>query len=143
MGSDTLPVVVYVFLLREQSVLVQRRSNTGFADGQYGVVGGHLERGETVLDAAIRECREEIGVELDASELQLIGMTHYVTKEGAGIDFWATARRWSGEPYPRSQCDDVRWCGVDQLPGETLAFVRRAIEQHLRRGHWFDELDWT
>ena len=32
-----------------------RRSDTGFKDGYYGPIGGHLEGGETIQQAAIRE----------------------------------------------------------------------------------------
>ena len=38
-----------------------RRTNTGFQDGSYGPAGGHLEDGETIKQAAIRECKEEKG----------------------------------------------------------------------------------
>jgi ADP-ribose pyrophosphatase YjhB (NUDIX family) len=60
-----LPVVAHVFLLRPGSILLVRRCNTGFKDGNYGPVGGHLDGGESIIRAAIRECREEVGVEIE------------------------------------------------------------------------------
>lgn len=63
MGRVRLPVAVHTFLLRSGSVLLLRRCNTGFEDGNYGLVGGHLEGGESVTQAAIRECREEVRVD--------------------------------------------------------------------------------
>ena len=57
----------YVFLLREgplgTEVLLQLRAGTGYMDGYWAAgVAGHVEKGETVYDAAAREAREEVGV---------------------------------------------------------------------------------
>jgi 8-oxo-dGTP diphosphatase len=60
-----LPAAVDVFLLRSGSVLLVRRCNTGFEDGSYAPVDGHLESHESVRQTAIRECREEVGVEIE------------------------------------------------------------------------------
>jgi 8-oxo-dGTP diphosphatase len=142
MNRVKLPVVAHTFLLRSGSILLQRRSNTGFEDGNYGPVGGHLEGGESVIQTAIRECREEIGVEVDPASLTVVGVAHYNSPRGAGIDFFLSATRWAGEPFPRTECDDLRWCPLDALPENTIPFVRRAIEHHLQAGQWFDEIGW-
>lgn len=146
MKRAALPVVAHTFLLRPGAVLLVRRCDTGFEDGNYGPVGGHLDGGESIKQAAIRECREEIGVEIDPVGLEIVGVAHYCSPEGEGVDFFLNAARWTGEPYPRSECDDLRWCPLDMLPENTIPFVRRAIERHLRAGMWFDEVyldvDW-
>ncbi|MGH2360882.1 MAG: NUDIX domain-containing protein [bacterium] len=134
-------VAVHAFLLRGTSVLLARRSNTGFEDGNYGAAGGHLEPRESITEAAVRECREEIGVEIDPADLEMIGVAHFRSPSGEGVDFFLRTRRWTGEASPRRECDDVRWCAVDALPENTIQFVRRAIERHLRAGQWFDEVD--
>jgi len=142
MKRTLLPIVAHTFLLRSDSVLLARRCNTGFEDGNYGPVGGHLEGGESVRQAAIRECREEIGVEIRPADLEIIGVAHYDSPEGEGIDFFLSAMRWTGEPCPRRECDDLRWCSLDALPENTIPFVRRAIAHHLQAGLWFDEIGW-
>lgn len=142
MKRANLPVVAHTFLLRSGSVLLLRRANTGFEDGNYGPVGGHLEGGESVKQTAIRECREEIGVEIDQADLKVVGVTHYNSPTGEGIDFFLSTSQWRGEPYPRAECDDLQWCPLNALPENTIPFVRRAIEHHLRSGLWFDEIGW-
>jgi 8-oxo-dGTP diphosphatase len=142
MKRAKLSVVAHVFLVRSGSILLVRRSGTGFEDGNYGPVGGHLEEGESIEQTAIRECREEIGVEIELTSLKVIGVTHYNSPTGEGIDFFLRATRWKGEPYPRSECDDLCWCPFNELPENTIPFVCRAIEQHLQAGLWFDEIGW-
>jgi hypothetical protein len=74
--------------------------------------------------------------------MRVIGVTHYNSPDGEGIDFFLTASRWTGDPYPRAECDDVKWCSPDALPENTIPFVRRAIAHHLIADVWFDELGW-
>jgi 8-oxo-dGTP diphosphatase len=144
MNRFELPVAVHTFLLRSDSVLLLRRRNTGFEDGKYGLVGGHVEGGESITRAAIRECREEVGIEVDPTDLTAVGVTHYNSPVGEGIDFFLSATRWRGEPrnVEPDFCDDLRWCQLDALPENTIPFVRRAAEHHLTAGVWFDELGW-
>ena len=137
-----LPVVAHVFLLREGRVLLARRAGTGFEDGSFGPVGGHLDGGEPATAAAARECVEEIGVELEPDDLTFAGITHYGSPPGEGIDLFFTATRWVGEPRPLADCNELRWCRPDDLPDPTPRFVRRAVEHHLLAGQRFDELGW-
>lgn len=54
MSRFKLPVAVHLFLLRNNRVLLRRRFNTGYEDGSYSVPAGHLDGGETIIQAAMR-----------------------------------------------------------------------------------------
>lgn len=53
-----------LILVRGGEVLPAERQGTGYADGRWNVTSGHLEQGETIAQAVIREAREEIGITL-------------------------------------------------------------------------------
>ncbi len=142
MSRFKLPIVAHVFLLRSDSVLLARRHGTGFEDGKYGPVGGHLDGGEPATAAAARECREEVGIELAPADLRFLGVVHYDSPEGEGIDLFFACSRWAGEPRPVADCDELCWCPLNELPERTIPFVRRAIEHHLLGGDPFDEDGW-
>lgn len=119
-----------------------RRFNTGFEDGKYSVVAGHLDGGETVRQGAMREAREEAGVEINPDTLQVVGVIHR-NSDHERIDFFLAATDWQGEPTNLEPqfCDDLCWAPLDALPENTIPYVRRAIENYLG-GIWFDEYGW-
>ena len=45
----------HLYLVQDNTVLLMRRCNTGYQDGRYGLVAGHVEPGEDFIDAIIRE----------------------------------------------------------------------------------------
>jgi 8-oxo-dGTP pyrophosphatase MutT (NUDIX family) len=136
------PVAVHVFLVRERDVLLLLRANTGYEDGSYSVVAGHVERGEQIFDAAIREAREEAGVAIAVADLRVAGVMHR-RADDERIDFFVTARRWSGDVWNAepAKCGELRWCAIDALPGNVIPYVRRAIDRGVD-GQWFESFGW-
>lgn len=137
-----IPLVAHVFLHSNNSILLIRRTETGFQDGNYGLVGGHLNPGETIKQAAIRECYEEIGVEISETDLEIIGVSHYNSRYGEGIDFFLVTKTWKGDPFIKSECDEIKWCISDNLPENIIPFIKRAISIHFVSRKWFDEIGW-
>ena len=60
---------VYILLEQGGKVLLGRRCNTGYQDGNYQVPAGHVEEGELPTEAIIRETKEEVNVDLAPSRL--------------------------------------------------------------------------
>lgn len=139
----TFPVTVHLLFLEQNRILLLRRFQTGYADGQYSVPAGHLDGGETVLAAAAREAREEIGVEIEPSSLTFSSVMH--RHEGdERVDFFVHVPAWRGQPVNAEpeKCDELRWADLEALPGNTVPYVRRAIRNHLE-GVRFDEFGWS
>ncbi len=139
-------VAVHLFLLRADTILLLRRANTGYADGQYSVVAGHLDGNESVYAAIQREATEEAGIHIALPDLTVVGVMHRnaeTATDREGIDFFLTARQWSGtvrntEP---AKCDDLSWFALDHLPPNTVPYVRQAIS-NFQAGIFFDTLGW-
>ncbi|MCB0086534.1 MAG: NUDIX domain-containing protein, partial [Caldilineaceae bacterium] len=68
----TCPIAVHIFLVQEEKVLLLRRYNTGYEDGNYSVPAGHLDGNEPVTQAALREAREEVGVAIAPAALRVV-----------------------------------------------------------------------
>ena len=137
-----LKSAVHLFLMRGDEVLLLRRHNTGYEDGNYSVIAGHLDGGEEVKRAMLREAREEAGIEIDADDLEVVHVMHRRSNDER-VDFFLKATRWRGEPVNLEphKCDELRWRPVDDLPANTISYVRRAIE-NVRHGVTFDSFGW-
>jgi ADP-ribose pyrophosphatase YjhB (NUDIX family) len=138
----TVPVTVHLLFVREDQVLLLRRFNTGYADGQYSVPAGHLDGDETVVAAAAREGQEETGVRIQADDVAFSSVVH--RKDGdERVDFFVHVRNWEGEPLNTEpdKCDELRWVNVNQLPDNTIPYVKKAIQNHLT-GIRFNEFGW-
>jgi 8-oxo-dGTP pyrophosphatase MutT (NUDIX family) len=136
------PTTVHLFFFRDDEILLLRRFNTGYRDGEYSVPAGHLDGGETVLAAAAREAGEEVGVQIDTDDIIFSSVMHRNEGEER-IDFFVHVKKWSGEPFNAEpdKCDELRWTQTGLLPENIIPYVRRAIENH-RDGIRFDEFGW-
>ncbi|MEQ3553967.1 NUDIX domain-containing protein [Pseudonocardia nematodicida] len=134
----------YVLLLRGSGetteVLLQLRRNTGYMDDHWAAAAaGHVEAGEDVLAAAVREAREELGIEIDPADLRPLTAVHRTGGTGEEIDervdFFFTCRRWSGEPRGAEpgRTAGVDWFGLASLPEHTVPH-ERAVLDALRTG---------
>jgi len=136
------PVTVHLFFIRENEILMVRRLNTGYRDGEYSVPAGHLDGGETVMQAGIREALEEVGVQLREEDISITSVMHRLDGEER-VDFFLQIHRWDGEPVNAEpdKCDDLRWVHFDELPENTIPYIRRAITNHLKDIQ-IDEFGW-
>lgn len=134
---------VHLFLFRGGHVLLLRRFNTGYEDGNYSVPAGHLDGGETVTQAGIREAREECGIDIAIQDLSVVGVMHRRSRGDERVDFFLTTTHWTGTIVNREpdKCDDLSWYALENLPGNTIPYIREALTQH-SNGLWFREFGW-
>jgi len=133
---------VHLFLIHDQNVLLLRRFNTGYEDGNYSVVAGHLDGDEEVKAAMIREAHEEAGIELRWEDLEVVGVMHRKSNDER-VEFFLVAERWTGElrNCEPDRCDELAWYDMDRLPMNVLPYVRKALENYFA-GKWFDSFGW-
>lgn len=136
-----IPVGVHVLVERDGCVLLMRRAGTGFFDGLYSLPGGHVEPGESLRQAAVREMREETGLGIDPAALAEVGVVHRRSDTNR-IDFFFLAPKWEGEPSicEADRCAELGWFAPDALPPDTVPYVREALLAG--RGPWMMELGW-
>jgi 8-oxo-dGTP diphosphatase len=132
-----LGVIVYVFNKDFSKILFLKRNeekrNKNKAD--WGNVGGRVEFGEKIIDACLREAKEEIGVDLNSKNLNLIEVkeTPYLTDVFHAIHFvYATIidedekiiLNFNGN----HESDEYKWFNLKDLPDKTIDKKEDIIE---------------
>jgi len=135
-------VAVHLFFLKDNKILLLRRFNTGYEDGNYSVVAGHVDAGETVTQAAVREAQEEAGVVLQLGDLQVAHVMNRKSNDER-VDFFIVVKGWSGEirNMEPEKCDDLAWFPLEALPANMIPYVRHAIENY-QKGILYSEFGW-
>lgn len=134
---------VYAFFIQERKILLLRRYQTGFEDGNYGLPAGHAEGKETMREALIREVFEEVGARINVDDSSLVLTMHRWCGDHERIDLFFVVERWDGEVrnIEPNKCDDLSWFSLDQLPENTILYIRAAIDCYLE-GEKYCEFGW-
>lgn len=130
-----LPVAVNLLLIRDNSLLLLRRFQTGFMDGCYCPIAGCIEGDESVSSAMIREAEEEAGIFIAKKDLEPAAVIHRHSTDDAweSISFFFLAENFEGTPYNREphKCDDMRFFPLDSLPENVPPYIRAGIKASL------------
>jgi 8-oxo-dGTP pyrophosphatase MutT (NUDIX family) len=138
-----LVAAVHLFLLNNKGeILLLRRYNTGYEDGNYSVVAGHLDGDEEVSGAACREAYEEAGIVIQKEDVRVVQTMHRKSLDER-VDFFVTVEKWEGELTNKEpeKCDELKWFPLEELPENTIPYIRRAI-QNYQMNLPFDSYGW-
>lgn len=137
----------YLILRKRDKILLLKRYNTGFMDGKYGLVAGHVEKNETARNCVVREAKEEVGILIQPENLRLAHLMHRQEYENPGERrfclFWL-ADKWSGELniIEKDKCNGLKWFPIDKLPTNLIPYVRQAIRLSNQQA-FYSEFDWS
>ncbi len=128
----TFPIGINIFVIRDDALLLGKRKGAA-GEGMWGLPGGHLEMGESMLDAAARELKEETS--LQCSEFKFVGLAndngrpdkHYVQ---AGF----LAENCTGEVKLMEPefCSEWQWFPLKALPENIFFGHTKQIELFLK-----------
>lgn len=136
------PIAVHLLFIEDGKVLLLRRFNTGYEDGNYSVVAGHVDAGETVTQTAIREAQEEAGVQIAPENIEVVHVIHRKSNDER-IDFFVQVNAWDGEirNMEPDKCDDLSWFPLSCLPVNIIPYVRNVIKT-AGNGGFYSEYGW-
>ena len=127
--KDHPRVGVAVIIERNGQVLLVKRKNAHGA-GSWAVPGGHLEFGEALEECAVRETREEVGI--DISGVRFAAITNDIfPKEGSHyITIWMRAASSEGEPCiaAHREVGEVGWFSWEALPAPLFLPLQNLLD---------------
>jgi NAD+ diphosphatase len=126
-----IPPAVITLVERDGRMLLAR--NSRFKNGVFSAVAGFVEVGESLEQAAIREVREEVGVEV--GELRYFGSQPWPFGHSLMVGFFA--RHLVGDiAVDGDEIAEADWFGPDRLPPlpPHISIARKMIDAFLRHG---------
>lgn len=136
----------YLVLIKNGKILLQRRFNTGYEDGKYSMVAGHVDKGETFTQCLIREVKEEAGIMLSSDDSKVVHVMHRnsgTEENNERVDVFFVAEKWDGEIENKepNKCDDLSWFGLNNLPDNIIPYVKQAIDC-IKNKVFYSEYGW-
>jgi 8-oxo-dGTP diphosphatase len=130
---------VFVILERGDKVFLLRRQNTGWADGMLTLPSGHVDKGDMVREAAIKEVKEEAGVDVSPEDLEFV---HVDYVRDVYINFYFRATKWKGEPKLGEPhlASEVMWADINHLPDDIIMQLKNMFE-HCKNQVYFSEIE--
>jgi len=106
-----------VYIVRDNKVLLIRKKR-GLGAGLYNGVGGKVEEGEGIIDAAIRECEEEIGIK--PRNLRWSGLLEFWNYEDDKVESVHFVHvfitdSFDGKPIETEEAEPL-WFDIDKIP---------------------------
>lgn len=129
-----LVTAVHLILIENEKILLQRRYNTGYEDGNYSVVAGHIDGNESVIKAMQREALEEAGIKINEEDLEIVHVMHRKTPDRESIDYFLNCKKYDGKItiMEKDKCDELKFYDLDNLPNNVIPYVRKGIESYLK-----------
>jgi mutator protein MutT len=124
---------INVFIVNGSKVLLGRRANTGWMDGSLCPPGGHVEKGETPVVAAIREIQEELGVTVDPKDLEFICVAarNTLPTEYVAYEFVIRDKNYEFTNAEPEKCSELVWAEINDLPKDVIDHFAQVIEKGL------------
>ena len=127
------------FIIKQDTkILLFYRTDGYFKDGWWVLPAGHVEEGETVTEAVIRECKEELDIEVPVSSVHFAHVVYNLSGENKRMDFYFYVQNYNGtlrniEP---DKCEKMMFFELNNLPSvdkiaPTTLLALQSIEQNI------------
>lgn len=127
--KSNVTVSLMLFRNDKREILLQKRKNTGYMDGMYdNACSGHLEEKESVLEALIREAKEEIGIIIHKKDINLISVIHAKNENYINFFFEVTSYDEIPVVMEKEKCEELRWFNIKDIPENIIPKLKQVLD---------------
>lgn len=141
-GTGANPnIASYMILKRGDKFAFLLRQNTSWMNGYYSLPSGRVEENESFIQAAMREVKEELGVDVTPQNVRHALMVPKITEDNQyWIDGYFYIDEWTGEAHNAEPHvhGSLEWFSIHELPENTVPNVIAAL-QEIEKGNVYYE----
>ena len=126
----------YLMLIKDGKLLLQCRKG-GPLDGVYTPVAGHVDERENVIEAIVREAKEEAGIIVNPDDLQVSVIAHLPDTNYKGgradiINFFCFTDKYQGEVQNQEPdiCSNLGFYDLTDLPANIMKQILQVLEAY-------------
>jgi len=139
-------MIIYTLgiLETDSKFLFLLRQNTQFFNGYYGLMGGKIEKNESITDALIREAYEELDISITKDNLKFahcLSFKNEKDEEILALIFKIVG--WNGTPINKEpdKCAELAWFTLNTLPDNIIPRHHQIINM-IQNGVLYSENGW-
>jgi len=136
-------IAVYLIGMRDHSILLGKRINAQHMNNHWSLPAGHVMESESIIDAIIRECSEEIGISLCKSDLHLVGSLHQFSDpyDYANYIFKVDLSPYNPVNSEPEKCESLDFFDINNLPEPMAPYIKFIIDNSTKTDlPWIKEI---
>ena len=135
MGKEKFLSSVYLIIKNDKNeILLQRRQGTKLWPGFLALPAGHIDEKENAYEAAIREAKEELGIEISINNIVdafVVNRSNKSLMPYFDVYFELDSYKGKIKINEPEKCSDLVWCNINNLPEDMIDFEIEAIKNNL------------
>ena len=134
MSREEFLSAIYMIIKNEKGeILFQRRCGSKLWPDFLGLPAGHVDRGEDVYQALVREAREELNIDINSKDIEDTFVVNRVNKNlKPYYDVYFVIKNYKGiikinEP---NKCQELKWVLLDNMPEDVIEFEKIVLDNY-------------
>ncbi|MFA5431555.1 MAG: 8-oxo-dGTP diphosphatase [Candidatus Paceibacterota bacterium] len=119
METNLTPKILTLCLIKKEGMVLLGMKKRGFGEGRWNGFGGKVEEGETIINAAIREMREESGLRIEELEEKGLINFHFLDTGKLLEVHVFNVIKYSGDMIETEEMSP-KWFNLDEIPFESM-----------------------
>lgn len=140
-------IACFTILRKGNLVAMVLRKNTGYKDGYWGLPAGKVEWQEPYSLGAVREAKEEAGVDIEQKDISFVHAVHRHNEDDNTfmdwVDVYFEAKTWQGEPHNAEiqKSERLEWLDITSLPDNVVPHQKDAL-LYIAKNISYSEFGW-
>lgn len=137
MSREEFLSAIYMIIKNEKGeILFQRRCGSKLWPDFLGLPAGHVDKGEDVYQALVREAREELNIDINSKDIEDTFVVNRINKNlKPYYDIYFVIKNYKGiikinEP---NKCQELKWVLLDNMPEDVIEFEKIALDNYEKK----------